>query len=105
MSKAPAVIQFRGDRQEAYLKTEGRTIQRINQMRTKDGTVPILNTGGHLIYDTQRWGARFRCSCGLPAVIVGSGVYRKFSSSYLGNEVMMCQGIASDGKHGDGSSG
>ena len=33
------------------------------------------------------------CTCGAPAIIVGYHAYKEYSS-YIGNEVIMCQALA-----------
>lgn len=125
------VLRFTGDRKSATL-ADGKTVYRSESlwMGKQYGLVKCSNTSNHFIYHdpdfnhgtgdwpTQPNGKPFKrfvgrwtpiCSCGSPAAVVGSGVYRGSSSpttaveSTHPGQMLVCLALMQYGIHLDGS--
>jgi hypothetical protein len=62
-----------------------------------------LHTDNHFLYKSKRIGASVLCTCGSPGITIGYQQYKQYSS-FVGNEVLMCQSFVQNKKHADGSS-
>jgi len=97
-----SVVRNLGRSRQATLPN-GRVVERQDTLTLRDGVHACLPTDNHFVYTTTHIGSAMMCTCGAPAIIVGYHAYKQYSS-YIGNEVIMCQAYAMQGKHADGSS-
>ena len=66
---------------------------------------PVLQTSMHFCFRdaSQSRGSTLFCTCGAAGIIVGYHAYKKWQSSYIGNEVICCLNFIQYGVHADGS--
>jgi len=98
----PAVVRNVGDLKHAK-NIDGEEVHRQPYIHYQGSMTPVLNTDNHFIYRSKRIGSSLLCTCGSQAVSVGYHTYRKYAS-YMGNEVLICYHLMSNGRHADGSS-
>ena len=98
------VIRGRGTIKRTTNK-DGETVERQSSiyLASHQQWYPCLPTDNHFVYKTKNIGVSTMCTCGSASVVVGYGQYKKWSS-WIGNEVLVCQSLVQYGRHADGSS-
>lgn len=101
-----AIIKHRGDPKHAT-RDDGVEVYRSEKIFVKENNefVPCAQYDNHFVYEDKRpWHWAHMCTCGSPAVIVGTNVYKKDASPTASGKLFVCFHHANNGKHADGSS-